>query len=45
VKGIKDAGNNIVWADDSQVVRLVANKHYAARTSATIIAAPVEGNS
>ncbi|WP_236905837.1 RusA family crossover junction endodeoxyribonuclease [Collimonas pratensis] len=45
VKGIKDACNNIVWADDSQVVRMVASKHYAARASATVIAAPVEGNS
>ncbi len=45
VKGIKDACNNIVWGDDSQVVRIVASKHYAARASATIIATPVEGNS
>jgi Holliday junction resolvase RusA-like endonuclease len=45
VKGIKDACNNIVWGDDSQVVRMVASKHYAARASATIIAAPVKGNS
>ncbi|WP_233212337.1 RusA family crossover junction endodeoxyribonuclease [Collimonas sp. PA-H2] len=44
VKGIKDACSNIVWGDDSQVVRIVASKHYAARASATVIAAPVEGN-
>ena len=30
VRGIKDALTQVVWADDSQVVELVATKQYAA---------------
>ncbi|SFD03358.1 RusA family crossover junction endodeoxyribonuclease [Collimonas sp. OK412] len=44
VKGIKDACNKIVWGDDSQVVRIVASKHYAARPFAAVDVKPVEGS-
>jgi Holliday junction resolvase RusA-like endonuclease len=44
VKGIKDACNNIVWGDDSQVVRIVASKHYAAHPFAAVDVKPVEGS-
>ncbi|WP_437177272.1 RusA family crossover junction endodeoxyribonuclease [Collimonas arenae] len=44
VKGIKDACNEIVWDDDSQVVRLVASKHYAERACAVVAVGVAEGN-
>jgi Holliday junction resolvase RusA-like endonuclease len=42
VKGIKDACNQILWKDDSQVVELLASKWYSEKPRIEIIVVPIE---
>lgn len=42
VKGIKDACNQIIWKDDSQVVELLASKWYSEKPRIEIMVVPIE---
>jgi Holliday junction resolvase RusA-like endonuclease len=42
VKGIKDACNQILWKDDSQVVELLASKWYSEKPRIEIMVVPIE---
>ncbi|MFC7783327.1 RusA family crossover junction endodeoxyribonuclease [Rossellomorea sp. GCM10028870] len=42
VKGIKDACNQILWKDDSQVVELLASKWYSEDPRIEIMVVPIE---
>jgi Holliday junction resolvase RusA-like endonuclease len=44
VKGIKDACNNILWKDDSQIVELLASKWYSETPRVEIMVVPVKEN-
>lgn len=43
LKGIKDACNGILWADDAQVVMLTVRKLYAAQPCVVVAVREVEG--
>ncbi|MGD6847267.1 RusA family crossover junction endodeoxyribonuclease [Rossellomorea aquimaris] len=42
VKGIKDACNQVLWKDDSQVVELLASKWYSETPRIEIMVVPIE---
>jgi Holliday junction resolvase RusA-like endonuclease len=42
VKGIKDACNQILWKDDSQVVELLASKWYSEKPRIEIMVVPID---